>query len=658
MKLNNYRLLILLLGVAVKPINAQDLPPVHLDYASYAVASDGKLIGYYGEKRRVEVKSTGNISKYVLQCLVATEDRDFYNHNGVSIKGLARGLLSTITGNTQGGSTLTMQLARNLFLTQERTVSRKLTEIELAQEIEKKYSKNDILLLYLNTVYFGHSAWGIWAASQEYFRKTPDQLSLIESATIVGLLQSPNGYDPDKHYNKLLARRNEVLYNLVETGKLSEKEYNKLKKTQLGLNLHNDLGRHFLEQVRKETIDILKSVHYNGSLSNSKLKVTTTLNYEIQQAAEDAVKEQWNNFPASMKDAQAGLVSVEPGTGMIKAMIGGNPESPARGLNRGSQIKRQPGSSFKPFLYGSMLKDGYTLAVPLEDKPIVVDSGKAYEWRPQNSDETYTNGVMPMYNAIQHSVNLSAAYAITNLTSPDSVVNFAHLCGIHSEIPSFPSIALGTAEVSPLEMAAAIAVFASYGTYAEPYSIIKIEDENGKILFSRYSRRIDDSLSYYNAVDSATCYLLTTALESVVEGGTATSVKKYYRSPAAGKTGTTQNYADAWFVGYNPQLSTAIWIGFDNPSRKLRGGYQYGGTACAPIWGRMMHEASQKVHGLNKGFTQPSSVIEAELCIESGELAGDICPKKTYLVNSENMPEICSIHYPNAKERYDHFTGF
>jgi membrane peptidoglycan carboxypeptidase len=658
MKNNLYRLFLVLLFFAISAVHAQNLPPVKLDYASYAVSSDGKLIGYYGEKRRVEVKSTGSISKYVLQCLVATEDRDFYNHNGVSLKGLARGFLSTITGSTQGGSTITMQLARNLFLTQERTISRKLTEIEIAQEIEKKYSKNEILLLYLNTVYFGHGAWGIWAASQEYFRKTPDKLSVTESAAIVGLLQSPNGYDPDMHYNKMLARRNEVLYNLVETGKLSEKEYNRLKKTQLGLNIHKDTGRHFLEEVRKETIDILKSVHYNGSLSKNKLKITTTLNYEIQEAAEEAVNEQWNKFPASMKGAEIGLVSVEPGTGMIRAMIGGNPESPARGLNRSTQIKRQPGSSFKPFLYGSMLKDGYTLAVPLEDKPIVVDSGKAYEWRPQNSDETSTNGTMPMYNAIQHSVNLSAAYAITSLTSPDSVVNFAHLCGIHSDIPGYPSIALGTAEVSPLEMAAANAVFASYGTYAEPFSIIKIEDEHGRILYSRYSRGQTDSLSYYQALDSATCYLLTTALESVVDGGTASSVRRFYRSAAAGKTGTTQNYTDAWFVGYTPALSTAIWIGFDNPSHKLRGGYQYGGTACAPIWGKMMHAAAQKVHGLNKNFVRPSAIIEADLCTASGELAGDLCNKKKYLVNSENMPELCHVHYPNAGERYDHFSGF
>src|SRR5690606_1634041 len=336
--------LLILICLFSPEFNAQNLPPIKLDYASYAVSDDGMLIGYFGEKRRVEITNLNQVSKHVIQCLIATEDRDFYEHDGVSIKGLARGIWNTITGNTQGGSTITMQLARNLFLTHERTITRKLSEIELARELEDRFSKNEILILYLNTVYFGHGAWGIWAAAQEYFSKTPDKLSLPESAVLVGLLQSPSGYDPDKNPNKLLNRRNEVLYNLVEVGKLKESEFRKLKTAPLNLKIHNDTGRHFLEYVRKQAIEILKP--RNLSLNKAQLKITTTLNYNMQQAAEDAVYEQWKNFPASMKDAQVGLVSVEPGTGMIRAMIGGNPESPGRGLNRAVQIKRQPGSSF------------------------------------------------------------------------------------------------------------------------------------------------------------------------------------------------------------------------------------------------------------------------------------------------------------------------
>lgn len=628
--------------------NAQNLPPIKLEYSSYVISSDGKLIGYIGDKHRVDVKNLLNVSEYVIWCLIATEDRDFYNHDGVSIKGLVRGLWNTVTGNTQGGSTITMQLARNLFLSNEKTVARKLSEIDLARELEKKYSKDEILTLYLNTVYFGHGAYGIWAAAQEYFSKTPDQLSITESAALVGLLQSPNGYDPNKVPGKLLSRRNEVLYNLVEVGKLSNSEYNRLKKTDLGLKLYENFGRHFLEHVRKEAVKIVQDMGL--TLSKDELRITTTLNYEMQKAANDAVNAQWRELPKSMKDLQIGLISVEPGTGMIRAMIGGNESSESRGLNRATQIHRQPGSAFKPFLYGSLLAQGYTLATPLLDSPIVVDAGKTWEWRPSNDDNSYSGKQIPMIESIENSINLAAAHAITELTTPDSVVSFSHLLGIKSEIPAYPSIALGTGEVSPLEMASAISSIASE-VYAEPYSIIKIEDKNGNILYSNQNeKRI--------VLDSATTYLLTTALETVVDKGTAKSIRKFYKGPAAGKTGTTQNYTDAWFVGYTPTLSTAIWVGFDNPLKKLSKGFQYGGTVCAPIWGRMMASISKKFANINSGFIQPSSVADTLLCIESGELATEYCTRtKLYQVDLYNLPPRCRLHSPE-EEHYDVFYGW
>jgi membrane peptidoglycan carboxypeptidase len=281
---------LLLFFVYTETIISQDLPPIKLNFSSYVLSSDNKLIGYIGEKHRVDIKNTSNVSGYVIKCLIATEDRDFYEHDGVSIKGLARGLWNTITGNTQGGSTITMQLARNLFLSNERTVSRKLSEIDLAHKLEERFSKNEILMIYLNTVYFGQGAYGIWAASQEYFSLTPDQLSLTESAALVGLLQSPNGYNPNKSPDKLLKRRNEVLYNLVEVGELSKTEFQRLKKMELGLRLYENVGRHFLEHVRKEAVNIL---HKMGlTLSNAEFRITATINYDMQKDANDAVDAQ------------------------------------------------------------------------------------------------------------------------------------------------------------------------------------------------------------------------------------------------------------------------------------------------------------------------------------------------------------------------------
>jgi 1A family penicillin-binding protein len=622
--------------------NAQDLPPIKIDFSTQVLSAEGRVIGYIGEKSRVDLRSTGYVSKYVLSSLIATEDRDFYNHNGVSYKGLVRGIFKTITGSTQGGSTITMQLARNLFLSAEKTVTRKLKEIELAKLLESKFTKDQILLMYLNTVYFGRGVYGIWAAAQEYYAKTPDRLTATESAALVGLLQGPGVYDPVKYPDKMLARRNEVLHNLLETGKISEKEFNTLKKTPLNLKLNDHLGKYFIENVRKEASEILKP--YGKSLNTDEFRITTTLNYQMQKAAEDAVKLQWNNFPASMKESQIGLIGIESSTGRIRTMIGGNPQADFRGLNRAVQIKRQPGSSFKAFLYGSLLQNGATLAAPLLDSPIVVDSGKFNEWRPSNSDNTYTGKYLTMETAIQHSINLCAAYAITHYTVPDSVVEFAKRMGIQSTIPPYPSIALGTGEVSPLEMAASFSVFASEGTYAKPYSITKIEDKNGKVYYSAREQ-------FYTALDSSTCYLMTQALEKVVDGGTAVSVKKLYRGFAAGKTGTTQNYTDAWFVGYNKTLTTAIWIGYDDPRRKLGGGFQYGGSACAPIWGRMMNSISREISGFSAdNYIRPEEVKDIELCLDSGEIAIDSCINKgIFPVNTDKLPPECSIHSKNRK---------
>ncbi len=630
-------------------MNAQNLPPIKQDYSSYVLSSDGKLIGYIGEKHKVDIQNIQNVSGYVAQCLIATEDREFYNHDGVSLKGLARGLWNTITGSTQGGSTITMQLARNLFLTQEKTISRKLSEIDLARELEKAYSKNEILALYLNTVYFGHGKYGIWSASQEYFSKTPDKLNLTESAALVGLLQSPNGYDPNKAPEKLLKRRNEVLYNLVEVGKISHSEFQKLKKSDLGLKLHQSFGRHFLEHVRKEAVGIVQKMGL--TLNKDELRITTTLNSDMQKAAEDAVLQQLAELPQSMKDVQVGLISVEPGTGVIRTMVGGNAESESRGLNRSTQIRRQPGSSFKPFLYGYLLSLGYTLGTPLLDSPLVVDRGKPWEWKPANVDNSFSGKPIPMIEAIENSINHSAAHAITELTIPDSVVSFSHLLGIKSDIPSYPSISLGTGEVSPLEMAASMSVFASDGIYVVPYSIIKIEDKNGKVIYS--NKNVNQFV-----LDSATAYLMTTALETVVDNGTAKSIRNFYNGPAAGKTGTTQNYADAWFVGYTPALSTAIWIGFDNPSKKLPKGFQYGGTVAAPIWGRMMAGITKKFSQMGSEFIRPTSVADTFLCVESGELATKFCKLiKPYPVNIENLPPRCRMHSPE-EERFDIFYGW
>ncbi|MBL0174883.1 MAG: transglycosylase domain-containing protein [Ignavibacteria bacterium] len=627
---------ICLLSLGVSSV-AQDLPPFTVSYSPLAVASDGTLVGYLSEPHRVEVQSTGMISRNVIDALIGTEDRDFYSHNGVSLKGLGRALWNTLTGKTQGGSTLTMQLARTLFLTREKTVSRKLREMELAKDIEKKYNKDQILLLYLNTVYFGRGAYGIWAAAMEYYGKTPDKLSRTEAAMIVGLLKAPSAYEPSKRPDKALSRRNEVLHNLVETGKISELECTRLKAQPLGLHLREDLGRQATDFIRREAAAILARL--GRSLQEGDLRVTTTLDPAVQRAAQHAVAEQWKRFPAAMQTAQVGLASVEARSGAIRAMLGGNPVSESRGLNRAASIRRQPGSSFKPFLYATLLEKGLTLATPILDAPIVVDSGLATAWRPMNDDDSSSGGRVTMRFGIRRSLNLVAAHAMVEFTTPKEVADFAHRCGITASLPEVPSLALGTGEVSPLEMASALGVFASEGLRAKPFSVLKIEDRKGVLL---YAAQPDTA----TVVDSATAYLVTDALRAVVDSGTASSIRTVYSGPAAGKTGTTQQSTDAWFAGYTPELSTAIWMGFDNAARKLGGAFRYGGSTCAPIWGRMMAElASTKPVWASGEYRMPTSITLIELCEESGLLALPTCPKRAvYPINALKAPGVCAMH--------------
>ena len=405
-------------------VAAQDLPPFTISYSPLVVAGDGTLVGYLTEPHRVETLSTGVVSRSIIDALLATEDRDFYEHSGVSLRGLGRALWNTLTGKTQGGSTLTMQLARTLFLSREKTITRKLREIELAKAIERKYSKDQILLLYLNTVYFGRGAYGIWAAALEYFGKAPDKLNSSEGAMIVGLLKAPSAYDPSKHPDKALSRRNQVLHNLVEVGKMSEGEFERLRAQPLNLKLREDLGRHATEYIRREAGAILAKL--GRSMLDGDLRITATIDPAAQRAAEHAIETQWKKLPAAMKDAQIGLASIEVRSGAVRAMIGGSPLSDTRGLNRAAQIRRQPGSSFKPFLYGNLLEKGLTLATPISDSPVVFDSGTAWEWRPMNDNNSYGGSPVPMTFGIRHSLNLVAAHAIKELTTPAEVAAFAH----------------------------------------------------------------------------------------------------------------------------------------------------------------------------------------------------------------------------------------
>ncbi|HOE90843.1 MAG TPA: transglycosylase domain-containing protein [Candidatus Cloacimonadota bacterium] len=628
-------LVLIIIVLMFSPIFAKIEDP-NIEYCSYALTADKTVVGYYGEKARIEVTNINQISKNVINALIDTEDKSFYSHDGVSYKGLGRAVAKTITGNVQGGSTITMQLARNLFLTQDRTISRKMAEMKIAREIEAKYSKNEILLMYLNTVYFGNSVYGIWAAADEYYSKTPDKLSIAESALLIGILNAPNAYNPVNHPDKAIARRNIVLSNMYDEKHITKTQFEQAKKEGLNLLLREKTNGFFLEYIRLQANQILKG--YGKNLSSDIFIVETTLDSRAQRAAGTAMRTYWKEFPASMQNSQLGLISVDVKNGAIRAMIGGNPQAPHRGLNRSTQIRRQPGSAFKPMLYGCLLRDGFNLATSMNNMPLNTWVEEDIEWDVRNDDNS-SSAAAPMFQALSKSLNLATAYGVIELASPDSVISFAKTCGIESNLSPFYSIALGTSEVSPLEMARAFAVFASGGYLSSTWSIVSIKDKNGKVYYRGSSTK-------EQVLDEETAYLMNFALTKAVNNGTGYNVRRQYKGVAAGKTGTTTNSTDAWFVGYNTELSTAIWVGNDTASKKLDPRFGYGGTACAPMFGIMYRELEKnKYPGMRRAFTQPEEIEFAEFCLESGMLATEECTQKELLPYNTNFPpDYCLVH--------------
>ncbi len=584
--------------------DAQDveqlLKQAKITYSTAVFAEDGDYIGYIGTTNHIECKSLSEISPTVVDALLATEDRDFLTHEGISIRGLMRATVNNLKGSHEGGSTITMQLARTLYLTREKTIKRKLAEIDIAMRLESMLTKQEILLLYLNTMYYGHGTYGIWAASQEYFSKRPSRLTVPEACMIVGLLNAPSAYEPTAYPKKAIARRNVILHNLAEIGKISNADYEKYEKMPLNLHIRKPIGQSFIEYLRQTSGSQLKSL---GKSFNDGLVIISSLQSQLQQAAEYTVNANWSKFPPAMKTAQIGLISIDTDTGKIVAMVGGNPQASPRGINHTTQIRRQPGSSFKPFVYASVLENGHHLREMIKNTPISVKDGSQTVWTPTNlKNHNNAGSVVTMRAAIKHSLNLPAIHAILSFTTPDSVVDLAYRCGIRSPLRAFPSLALGTSEVSPLEMASAYAVFANQGLYHTPTSIVKIIDNNGKVLYqATYSNHL--------ALSQDVVFELTSALKDVVNGGTGYTVRAIYRGVAAGKTGTTENSTDAWFIGYNRKISTAIWVGFDGKYQKLPSGYDYGGVVCGPIWGGYMARAANYYPESQKlDFIQPDSL--------------------------------------------------
>jgi penicillin-binding protein 1A len=566
-----------------------------------------------------------SLPSLVPQAFLAVEDQRFYEHAGVDWKRVGGAVLANLRagGFAQGFSTISMQLARNVFPEripgEEQTTRRKLLEIRVAQQIEHRYSKEEILELYLNNIYFGNRARGIEAASRQYFGHSAKDLTLAQAALLAALPKAPSHYDPRRHPDEALARRNLVLALMRDQGRIPKYLAEKAQREPLGIveaprqeRTEAGLAPWFVEQVRHELED-----RFGPNLYTRPLRIVTTLDSAAQRAAEEELRRQLKlvesgelggfQGPRYSPDAevsdggtsylQGAAVMMDVHDGDVLAWVGGRDFAQSQ-FDRVVQARRQPGSAFKPFVYAAALADGFVLSQPLLDTPLAVRLSSGQVWRPKNFSDRF-EGEISMRDALVRSKNVPTV-RLADAVGLKAVTQVAHRVGIDEPIAPVPSIALGTTAVSPLELTAAYTGFASLGQAVEPRLILRVEDEKGKVIWRSEPSR-------HAVLDPGVAFLITDVLAESVVSGTGNLVQQTgLKAPAAGKTGTTNEGADAWFVGYTPEIAAGVWIGYDKPRPILD--KATGGQLAAPVWGRMLARVYQG-RPAPKPWTAPADVI-------------------------------------------------
>ena len=554
------------------------------------------------EERRIPV-TINDIPKHVQQAFIAIEDNRFYEHGGIDYRGTARALVSTLSGSeVQGGSTITQQLAKNAFLTQERSIIRKIKEAFIAKELEHKYTKDEILTMYLNQIYFGQGAYGIESASMYYFGKHVKQLDVAEAATLAAIPKSPNYFNPFENPQESKKRQELVIDQMVKYGLISAEDGAAAKAEKLSFNTYHkkstDPRSYFFDMITQKVIEEVGA----DALYKGGLKIYTTLDSDMQRAAERAMKHLPTYYTDGKKitQPQMALVAIDPTTGYVKAMIGGRGDDK---FNRATLAVRQPGSAFKPFVYLTAMQNGYTPASVIEDKVEEFSPG----WKPQNSDRK-EHGKVSLRSALIRSLNVPTV-KLAQEVGVDKIIANAEKMGISTMVESGAysdanlAMALGglSKGVNPLEMAAAYGVLATNGMYCKPIALLKIVDREGKVLYEAKKSEAK------RVIDAEAAYLTTNMMQDVFVSGTASGMG--IGRQAAGKTGTTDTYIDAWFVGYTPNLSTAVWVGDDN-NKPMN--YMYGSGAPLSIWHDFMVNALASASAasfVNPGVTVPPEPV-------------------------------------------------
>ena len=639
------------------PANLQTIaPPVK----TLVYDTNGKLVHEFFKENR-SIVPLKEIPKPLIQAILAIEDRRFYTHWGIDPIRLVRALIADIVARRpeQGGSTITQQLARNLFLTHEKTFTRKLKEMALAVRIEQTYTKDEILEMYFNQIYFGEGAYGVDAAAKVYFGKRVQEMALPECALLAGLPRNPRDYSPRRDPDRSLRRRNLVLSQMLAARFITRAQYEAASESPLGVTktrYNAQEAPYFMEMVRQ----YLDERYGSNQLYEGGLRIYTTLDIDLQHVAEEALErrlmalEQRNQYKktratlakaaAAARDKsqteylQGAIVSLDPTNGHVLALVGGRDFNDSN-FNRAVQAARQPGSAFKPFIYTAAIDNGFSPTDIILDTPITFKAGNGEDWSPQNYDNKF-RGPITLRTALANSVNVPATKLLQKLGT-SVVISYAKRMGIRSRLSPDLSLALGTSEVNLLELTASYGVFADQGVRVSPVYILRVEDKNGKVL--EQSHTVAEEV-----LSPETALTMTSMMESVMENGTAASVHMLgFTLPAAGKTGTTDDYSDAWFVGYVPGVVTGVWVGFDR-KQKIGPGMT-GAAAALPVWVDVMQAATKGRPP--QDFPVPSGVISRLICIETGLLANPACPTTEIELFREGSEPTgyCNVHSGSAK---------
>lgn len=609
-------------------------------------AADGRFVAELGLERRTLVP-LNQIPKVVKTAFIITEDRRFYEHSGIDLVGVFRaGIANVLRGGfSQGFSTITMQLARNVFpekLTREKTVLRKLREARVARSIEARYPKDRILELYLNQIYLGSGAYGVETASQRYFGKSVRELNLAEAATLAALPKSPSRYDPRRFPERAIQRRNTVLELMRRDGAISDADASLAKAYPLrlarGRGGSSDVAPYYVEWVRQVLEEKLGERIYQDGL-----RVYTTLDLDLQGAAERALDRQLKAveagaagpFPhrtyeqilaaAALADEpapgavtpylQGAFIALDPRNGAVRAMVGGRDYDDSK-FNRATQALRQPGSTFKPIVYATAIQSGRPPSYVIDDSPVELPQVAGDTWQPRNYDLKF-EGPMPMRRALYQSRNLPAIRLGMEL-GEQSVVEMARRFGLTTPIPEYPSIHIGSSDVIPLQMVGAYATFANLGWRVPPIAILKVEDAQGRDIWK-------PELTREQVLTPEESWLMVDMMKDVLRRGSAAGAVAGtgFNLPAGGKTGTTNDYTDVWFIGYTADLVAGVWMGFDKPQKIMPNAQ--GGRLAAPAWVQFMMEAYQR-KPIPPDWPRPSSLVSRQVDDLTGLLANPGCP--------------------------------